>query len=74
MNNLSEIPVAEEHVKNVAQYYQLHAPIYDATRWSFLFGRTKLIKQIPALPANAQILEVGCGTGKNLIQLKKQIS
>ena len=72
MNNISEISCAEKHAKNVAQYYRLHAPIYDVTRWSFLFGRKTLIDQIPSLPAQPNILEVGCGTGKNLIYLKQR--
>src|SRR5680860_270801 len=47
-------------------YYKLHSPIYDATRWSFLFGRRKLISQLPDLPFRRRLLEVGCGTGKNI--------
>lgn len=74
MSNTSEIPLTENQQRNVAQYYRLHAQIYDATRWSFLFGRTGIIEQIPDLPANPHILEVGCGTGKNLIQLKQKYS
>ncbi|WP_445665999.1 class I SAM-dependent methyltransferase [Fodinibius sp. AD559] len=72
MSNISEISVAEKHTKNVTKYYRFHSRIYDATRWSFLFGRTALIEQIPALPVNPRILEVGCGTGKNLIHLKQR--
>lgn len=53
-------------------YYRLHAAIYDATRWSFLFGRKAILKQLP-LTAGAQqsLLEVGCGTGHNLRYLAK---
>ncbi len=72
MSNTSEIPLTENNARNVAQYYRRHSQIYDATRWSFLFGRTRLIEQIHALPNNPKILEVGCGTGKNLIQLKQK--
>jgi S-adenosylmethionine-diacylgycerolhomoserine-N-methlytransferase len=51
-------------------YYRLHARIYDATRWSFLFGRTAILDDIAAAtPAPARILEVGCGTGRNLVNL-----
>jgi S-adenosylmethionine-diacylgycerolhomoserine-N-methlytransferase len=72
MSNMPEIPVVEEHLQNVDRYYRFHSQIYDATRWSFLFGRTALIQQIPSLPANPHILEVGCGTGRNLIHLKQR--
>lgn len=50
------------------RYYQMHSRIYDLTRWSFLFGRTALIQRLSPQNIN-RILEVGCGTGKNLIHL-----
>ncbi len=52
------------------QYYRFHAKIYNATRWSFLFGRKAVIKLIPQLPSVNRILEIGCGTGTNLIYLR----
>jgi S-adenosylmethionine-diacylgycerolhomoserine-N-methlytransferase len=53
-------------------YYRLHARIYDATRWSFLFGRTAILDDIAAATIPARILEVGCGTGKNLLNLAQR--
>ncbi|MEM7531831.1 MAG: class I SAM-dependent methyltransferase [Chloroflexota bacterium] len=54
-------------------YYQIHSRIYDATRWSFLFGRQAIIDRIANnTQAPTNILEIGCGTGKNLIALCKQ--
>ena len=56
-------------------YYRLHARIYDATRWSFLFGRTEIIVRAAAVllpPAPVRILEVGCGTGRNLLALARR--
>lgn len=51
-------------------YYRLHARIYQATRWTFLFGRSRMIHllKLPLL-TNKTVLEVGCGTGHNLAQL-----
>lgn len=60
----------QNYERNLQQYYQWHAPFYDATRWSFLFGRQSLINNLPALPSSPRILEIGCGTGVNLERLK----
>ncbi|MDX1639756.1 MAG: methyltransferase domain-containing protein [Balneolaceae bacterium] len=60
----------EPYRKKLERYYRLHSIIYDWTRWSFLFGREELLYHIPDLPPNSRILEVGCGTGKNLITLE----
>ncbi|EDY15882.1 Methyltransferase type 12 [Chthoniobacter flavus Ellin428] len=54
---------------SIEGYYRWHARIYDATRWSFLFGRTGILHEVAKVPAPARILEVGCGTGKNLVTL-----
>jgi S-adenosylmethionine-diacylgycerolhomoserine-N-methlytransferase len=55
-------------------YYRWHAPIYDATRWAFLFGRARLIETAfeIAKPQPKRILELGCGTGKNLLHLARR--
>jgi S-adenosylmethionine-diacylgycerolhomoserine-N-methlytransferase len=51
-------------------YYRWHAGFYDATRWAFLFGRRGLIETVAGhLEAPSRILEIGCGTGKNLVAL-----
>jgi S-adenosylmethionine-diacylgycerolhomoserine-N-methlytransferase len=55
--------------KALQQYYKLHSRIYDATRWSFLFGRRTIVTQAAAITNPEHILEVGCGTGKNLAHL-----
>jgi len=44
--------------------YQRH--VYDATRKYFLFGRDGLISELAPGPGD-RVLEVGCGTGRNLI-------
>ena len=55
------------------RYYRGHARLYDATRWSFLFGRTALIRDLARLsPPPRNILEIGCGTGSNLVRLVRQ--
>lgn len=51
------------------RYYKLHSGIYDASRWSFLFGRKAIVERLAITASPKQILEVGCGTGKNLTLL-----
>ena len=55
----------------IERYYRMHARIYDLTRWTFLRGREALIKQVAASLTPNRILEVGCGTGTNLLNLGK---
>jgi S-adenosylmethionine-diacylgycerolhomoserine-N-methlytransferase len=54
---------------NLVNYYRLHARFYDVTRWSFLFGRTEIIRKVAQISKPKRILEIGCGTGKNLLTL-----
>ncbi len=56
----------------IEKYYRLHARIYDATRWTFLFGRTAILADIAIRQKPVRILEVGCGTGKNLVSLGRR--
>ncbi|MFO0990897.1 MAG: class I SAM-dependent methyltransferase [Hyphomicrobiales bacterium] len=49
--------------------YQRH--IYDATRRNYLLGRDRLISELSP-PIGGTVLEVGCGTGRNLIALAKR--
>ena len=57
----------------LSRYYRGHARLYDATRWSFLFGRAALIRALGRLsPPPRHILEIGCGTGSNLVRLARQ--
>ncbi len=62
----------EKNNQALSRYYKIQSKIYDLTRWSFLFGRNKIIRWIADKAKNPErILEVGCGTGKNLAPLAK---
>jgi S-adenosylmethionine-diacylgycerolhomoserine-N-methlytransferase len=60
----------QHQTERMNHYYQFQSQIYDLTRWTFLFGRKRVIRKIPVLSSDVKtILEVGCGTGRNLIAL-----
>ncbi|WP_233752688.1 class I SAM-dependent methyltransferase [Flavilitoribacter nigricans] len=62
----------KEQNQTIATYYQFQSGIYDLTRWSFLFGRKRIVRELPfQREALITILEVGCGTGYNLAQLAR---
>ena len=65
------VPMADGPA-TLTRYYRWHARLYDATRWSFLFGRTALIRAIADHHRPHDILEIGCGTGANLVRLVRQ--
>ncbi len=61
-----------EQTKAIQNYYRFQSKIYDFTRWTFLFGRNKLLKILPFNSEDSfKILEIGCGTGINLLKLSK---
>lgn len=58
--------VAGGHSALMDAVYRRQRHIYDATRKYYLLGRDRLIDEL-APPAGGAVLEVGCGTGRNLI-------
>ncbi len=69
MNPRMELETGAETRASLEGYYRLHSKIYDATRWTFLFGRNAILREVATVATPARILEVGCGTGRNLINL-----
>ncbi|MFN4255498.1 MAG: class I SAM-dependent methyltransferase [Saprospiraceae bacterium] len=64
---------APQQADRMRQYYRVQAQLYEATRWSFLFGRRELQYLMRLSTHNTQtLLEVGCGTGYNLQKLAAQ--
>jgi S-adenosylmethionine-diacylgycerolhomoserine-N-methlytransferase len=56
-----------EATQRMNRIYRWQRHIYNATRRYYLFGRDQLISDLePA--AGASVLEIGCGTGRNLVQ------
>lgn len=51
--------------------YRRQRFIYDATRRYYLLGRDRLIADL-GVPVGGTVLEVGCGTARNLIQAARR--
>jgi S-adenosylmethionine-diacylgycerolhomoserine-N-methlytransferase len=51
--------------------YRFQRHIYDATRKFYLLGRDGLIAGLKPPPGGA-VLEIGCGTGRNLIKIAQR--
>jgi len=49
--------------------YRRHARLYDLTRWVFLRGRRRAVQGL-GLSEGGRVLEIGCGTGANLLRLR----
>ena len=58
--------VAGSHARRMDAVYRTQRHFYDLTRKYYLLGRDRLIAGLDAGPG-VQVLEVGCGTGRNLI-------
>jgi S-adenosylmethionine-diacylgycerolhomoserine-N-methlytransferase len=62
---------AESHAALMDGTYRWQRHIYDLTRKYYLLGRDRLINGLDA-PAGAAILELGCGTGRNLVMAARR--
>lgn len=67
MNTSDRAVAAQGQPEKIRKYYSRHAGWYDSTRWTFLFGRDEALKYVRLDPFSEEtLLEVGCGTGRNL--------
>jgi S-adenosylmethionine-diacylgycerolhomoserine-N-methlytransferase len=63
-------PVSGEHGERMDRMYRYQRHIYDLTRKYYLFGRDRAIVGLK-VPHGGTLLEVGCGTGRNLLLARK---
>ena len=59
------------HDKLMDRVYARQRHIYDATRKYYLLGRDQLIAEL-GVPEGGHVLEIGCGTGRNLIKIAQR--
>jgi S-adenosylmethionine-diacylgycerolhomoserine-N-methlytransferase len=58
------------HAALMDKVYRRQRYIYDLTRKYYLFGRDRMIRDL-AVGAGSAVLEVGCGTARNLIRIAR---
>ncbi len=71
MDEDSEIPDPESQFEQMDRMYRYQRYFYDLTRKFYLLGRDRLIAEMRIEPGD-RILELGCGTARNLIILAKK--
>lgn len=57
--------LSNNHAQLMDGVYRGQRHIYDLTRKYYLLGRDRLIRELD-VPHGATVLEIGCGTGRNL--------
>ena len=62
-----------EATERMNRMYRRQRHIYDGTRRYYLLGRDQLIENLRP-DACASVLEIGCGTGRNLVQAAQRFS
>ena len=66
-----EEPDASGHDALMDRVYRHQRHIYDLTRKYYLIGRDRLIRELALEPGEA-LVEVGCGTGRNLLAIARR--
>jgi S-adenosylmethionine-diacylgycerolhomoserine-N-methlytransferase len=65
-----DLPTAD-HKQRMDSMYRVQRHFYDVTRAYYLLGRNERISALKP-PVGGSVLEIGCGTGRNLTQLARR--
>ncbi len=68
--SMRAVPFPDSHAGLMDRVYRRQRYIYDFTRKYYLFGRDRLIAGL-ALAPHSNLIEVGCGTARNLIAIAR---
>jgi len=68
---MANASVSHDHADRMDRMYKYQRHIYDITRKYYLFGRDRAIEGLH-VPPQASLLEVGCGTGRNMLLAHKR--
>jgi S-adenosylmethionine-diacylgycerolhomoserine-N-methlytransferase len=60
-----------EHRDLMDSVYRRQRHVYDFTRKYYLLGRDRLIADLALKPGD-RVIEIGCGTGRNLVKMAKR--
>lgn len=71
INSEADVPPLQDHKSSMERMYRLQRHIYDVTRAYYLLGRDQLIDRLTP-PEGGSVLEIGCGTGRNLVQAMRR--
>ncbi|HVG50321.1 MAG TPA: class I SAM-dependent methyltransferase [Xanthobacteraceae bacterium] len=63
---MTDAPAAANATALMNSIYRRQRHVYDATRKYYLLGRDGLIERLAVRPGHT-VLEIGCGTGRNLV-------
>jgi S-adenosylmethionine-diacylgycerolhomoserine-N-methlytransferase len=69
-NALTDRPT-KNHAALMDRVYHHQRYVYDLTRKYYLFGRDRLIRELALRPGD-RLVEVGCGTARNLIRIARR--
>lgn len=65
-----DLGTGDQHKQRMDRMYRVQRHFYDVTRAYYLLGRNERIAALTP-PPGGTVLEIGCGTGRNLIQLAR---